>query len=87
MLFRCLFIFRLQFQIQEHDEEALGYLKDITWSRVEVPKDDDAQKGDASKGFKLDFFFNPNPYFKNSILTKTYYMIDEEEPILEKATG
>lgn len=73
--------------IQEHDEEALGYLKDITWSRVEVPKDDDALKGDASKGFKLDFFFNPNPYFKNSILTKTYYMIDEEEPILEKATG
>lgn len=73
-------------QIQERDEEALKYLKDIKWSRVELPKGDD-QKGDASKGFKLEFFFDPNPYFTNLVLTKTYYMIDEDEPILEKAIG
>nr|XP_029118994.1 nucleosome assembly protein 1;1 isoform X1 [Elaeis guineensis]XP_029118995.1 nucleosome assembly protein 1;1 isoform X1 [Elaeis guineensis] len=63
-------------EIQERDEGALKYLKDIKWSRIDNPK-----------GFKLEFFFDPNPYFKNSILTKTYHMIDEEEPILEKAIG
>ena len=39
------------------------------------------------KGFKIDFFFDSNPYFKNAILTKTYHMIDEDEPILEKSEG
>nr|XP_018683857.1 PREDICTED: nucleosome assembly protein 1;4-like isoform X1 [Musa acuminata subsp. malaccensis] len=63
-------------EIQERDEEALKYLKDIKWCRIDNPK-----------GFKLEFFFNSNPYFKNSVLTKTYHMIDEHEPILEKAIG
>ncbi|CAL9180826.1 unnamed protein product [Musa hybrid cultivar] len=63
-------------EIQERDEEALKYLKDIKWCRIEDPK-----------GFKLEFFFNPNPFFKNAVLTKTYHMIDEDEPILEKAIG
>ncbi|KAL8138567.1 hypothetical protein V2J09_004568 [Rumex salicifolius] len=63
-------------EITERDEGALQYLKDIKWCRVENPK-----------GFKLEFFFNENPYFKNSLLTKTYHMIDEDEPILEKAIG
>ncbi|KAL2906921.1 Nucleosome assembly protein 1 2 [Bienertia sinuspersici] len=72
--------------IQERDEEALKFLKDIKWTRIDLPKDD-TQKGDASKGFKLEFFFDPNPFFTNPVLTKTYYMIDEDEPILEKATG
>ncbi|KAH9624574.1 hypothetical protein KSS87_023010 [Heliosperma pusillum] len=72
--------------IQEQDEEALKYLKDIKWYRVNVPKDDN-KKGEATEGFKLEFFFDPNPYFKNSVLTKTYFMIDEDEPLLEKAIG
>ncbi|XP_039044262.1 nucleosome assembly protein 1;2-like [Hibiscus syriacus] len=63
-------------EIIERDEEPLKYLKDIKWSRVEEPK-----------GFKLDFYFDTNPYFKNTVLTKTYHMVDEYEPILEKATG
>ncbi|GAB2222256.1 hypothetical protein Droror1_Dr00013463 [Drosera rotundifolia] len=63
-------------QITEQDEEALKYLQDIKWSRVTDPK-----------GFKLEFFFDTNPYFKNTILTKIYHMIDEDEPILEKAIG
>ncbi|KAH0942833.1 hypothetical protein HID58_002470, partial [Brassica napus] len=37
------------------------------------------------KGFKIDFIFEQSPYFKNTILTKTYHMIDEDEHILEKA--
>ncbi|CAN1774053.1 Nucleosome assembly protein 1;2 [Linum perenne] len=63
-------------EITERDEGALKFLKDIKWSRVEEPK-----------GFKLEFFFDTNLYFKNNVLTKTYHMIDEDDPILEKATG
>ncbi|XP_019454972.1 PREDICTED: nucleosome assembly protein 1;2-like isoform X4 [Lupinus angustifolius] len=63
-------------EISERDEDALNFLKDIKWSRVEDPK-----------GFKLEFYFDSNPYFTNSVLTKTYHMIDEDEPILEKAIG
>ncbi|PPD85278.1 hypothetical protein GOBAR_DD17788 [Gossypium barbadense] len=63
-------------EITERDEGALKYLKDIKWYRVEEPK-----------GFKLEFYFDTNPYFKNTVLTKTYLMIDEDEPILEKAIG
>ncbi|KAG0512798.1 hypothetical protein BDA96_10G045300 [Sorghum bicolor] len=63
-------------EIQERDEPALKYLKDIKWSRIEDPK-----------GFKLEFFFDTNPFFKNSVLTKTYHMVDEDDPILEKAIG
>ncbi|XP_075474665.1 nucleosome assembly protein 1;2-like [Primulina tabacum] len=63
-------------EISERDEGALKFLKDIKWSRVDNPK-----------GFKLEFYFDTNPFFKNSLLTKTYHMIDEDEPILEKAIG
>ncbi|XVF74406.1 hypothetical protein PTKIN_Ptkin13bG0108000 [Pterospermum kingtungense] len=64
-------------EISERDEGALKYLKDIKWSRIDDPK-----------GFKLEFFFDSNPYFKNSVLTKIYHMVDDEnEPILEKAIG
>ncbi|XP_058115470.1 nucleosome assembly protein 1;3-like [Magnolia sinica] len=63
-------------EISERDEGALKYLKDIKWFRVNDPK-----------CFKLEFFFDPNPYFKNTILTKTYHMIDDDESILEKVIG
>ncbi|CAI8589818.1 unnamed protein product [Vicia faba] len=63
-------------EITEHDEEALTFLKDIKWSKLQ-----------EQKGFKLEFFFDTNPYFSNSVLTKTYHMVDEDEPILERAIG
>ncbi|KAI3853128.1 hypothetical protein MKW92_023492, partial [Papaver armeniacum] len=63
-------------EIQEHDEGALKYLKDIKWCRVE-----------NLKGFKLEFFFDQNPYFKNTVLTKIYEMMDEAESILYQAIG
>lgn len=34
-------------------------------------------------GFALEFYFSPNEYFENGVLTKTYYMKcmpDEEDP-------
>ncbi|KAE8684403.1 P-loop containing nucleoside triphosphate hydrolases superfamily protein isoform 1 [Hibiscus syriacus] len=61
---------------ERRDEGALQYLKGIKWFRVEEPK-----------GFNLEFYFDTNPYFKNFVLTKTYHMIDEDEPILEKVIG
>ncbi|KAI9159953.1 hypothetical protein LWI28_003690 [Acer negundo] len=63
-------------EIVERDEEALKYLNDIKWCRIDVPK-----------GFKLEFFFDPNPYFKNSVLTKTYHIIDDDELVMEEANG
>lgn len=63
-------------EISESDEDALAYLKDIKYSCLSEPK-----------GFKLDFFFDSNPYFANNVLSKTYHMVDEYEPMLEKATG
>ncbi|KAL5579458.1 hypothetical protein UlMin_011900 [Ulmus minor] len=67
----------LEEQITEHDEGALKFLKDIKWCKIDNPK-----------GFKLEFLFDPNPYFKNSVLTKTYHVITEDvEPILDKAIG
>eukprot|EP00249_Psilotum_nudum_P014497 c24853_g2_i2 orf=287-1402(+) len=66
----------LALQISERDEGALKYLKDIKYSRIDNPK-----------GFKLEFYFDTNPYFKNTVLTKAYHMVDNEEPILERAVG
>ncbi|XP_062087702.1 nucleosome assembly protein 1;1-like isoform X2 [Humulus lupulus] len=63
-------------EITERDEGALKYLKDIKYIRIENPK-----------GFRLDFFFDTNPYFKNSVLAKTYHMVEDDEPILENAIG
>ncbi|KAG6510690.1 hypothetical protein ZIOFF_028718 [Zingiber officinale] len=63
-------------EIQVRDELALKYLKDIKWSRIVKPK-----------GFKLEFFFETNRFFKNTVLTKTYHMVDEVDPILKKAIG
>ncbi|PRQ34015.1 putative nucleosome assembly protein (NAP) [Rosa chinensis] len=56
-------------EITEHDEGALKYLRDIKWFKIH-----------NSKGFKLQFYFDTNPFFKNSVLTKTYHMIDEDKP-------
>lgn len=63
-------------QLTERDEGALIYLKDIKYSKL-----------DEGKGFKLEFFFDTNPYFKNSVLTKTYQLIDEHDPIIDKTIG
>lgn len=60
--------------ITDHDEGALKHLENIKWSRIH-------------KGFKLEFYFNTNPFFENPVLTKTYHMIDEDESFLEYAIG
>ncbi|KAH9739974.1 nucleosome assembly protein 1 [Citrus sinensis] len=66
----------LRQNIVRHDQGALKYLTDIKWCRI-----------NDSEGFKLEFTFGPNPYFKNSVLEKTYRMIDETYIVLEEAIG
>ncbi|KAK9032123.1 hypothetical protein V6N11_056406 [Hibiscus sabdariffa] len=66
----------LSYGITELDEGAFKYLKDIKCNRIEKPE-----------GFKLEFCFNINPYFKNTLLTKMYHMIYDGLPILEKVIG
>ncbi|KAF8677941.1 hypothetical protein HU200_046297 [Digitaria exilis] len=63
-------------EIRKRDDEALKYLRNIKWCKTDDPQ-----------GFKIEFSFYTNPFFKNSVLTKTYHMIDGDEPILEKAVG
>ncbi|KAI3872585.1 hypothetical protein MKX03_001534 [Papaver bracteatum] len=63
-------------KITKRDDDPLKYLKEIKWCTIDTPK-----------GFKLDFCFHTNPYFHNSILTKTYLMMDDDKPILEGVTG
>ncbi|QCE09063.1 nucleosome assembly protein 1;4-like [Vigna unguiculata] len=60
--------------ITEDDEGALQYLEDIK-CRLE-----------DSKAFKLGFFFSANPYFRNSVLEKTY-MVDKVGSVSVKAEG
>ncbi|XP_024189975.2 LOW QUALITY PROTEIN: nucleosome assembly protein 1;2 [Rosa chinensis] len=58
-------------EITEHDEVALKYLKDIKWYRI------------YGGSFRLEFVFQqPNPYFENEVLTKSY-----KRPLMEKTTG
>ncbi|KAF9685045.1 hypothetical protein SADUNF_Sadunf03G0013500 [Salix dunnii] len=66
----------LKSTIGGQDEGALKFINDIKWSRLQNPE-----------GFKLEFYFNPNPYFKNSVLTKTYHVIDDFDPILSQSIG
>ena len=37
------------------------------------------------KGFKLELSFDSNPYFKYTVLTKSYHNIVEGDPLLEKS--
>ncbi|KAL6212365.1 hypothetical protein ACLB2K_017585 [Fragaria x ananassa] len=63
-------------EITYRDELALEFLKDIKCSPI-----------DCFKGFKLDFYFRANPFFENSVLTKTYFMSDEDRSIVKDITG
>jgi len=53
--------------ITERDEGALKHLTDIRLEYLEAPKN----------GFKLLFYFSPNEYFEDKVLTKEYVYQDE----------
>ena len=75
-------------RITEKDEVALKHLVDVTCKPLEKePDDDEEEEEEEPKGFTLEFHFEENPFFTNAVLTKTYHMVDEEDPILEFAEG
>ncbi|XP_066557216.1 nucleosome assembly protein 1-like 4a isoform X2 [Amia ocellicauda] len=57
--------------LQEHDEPILKHLQDI-----QVKFSDPG----APMSFMLEFHFEPNSYFNNTVLTKVYKMKSEPEP-------
>jgi nucleosome assembly protein 1-like 1 len=63
--------------IEERDEECLKFLTDISAKSFDDP----------DTGFTLEFHFAENPFFSNTILTKTYHLVEEDEVVLDKAEG
>lgn len=66
--------------IKDKDLDVLSYLSDIQSESI-------LEEGGLPRGFKLTFIFRENPYFTNSVLTKTYFMLPEDDGVLEKAEG
>jgi len=65
--------------VAETDEEALGFLKDVT-----------CEYNEDFTSFRLDFSFAENPFFSNAILSKTYVLspdILDNQPSVEEVTG
>uniref|UniRef100_G1PYH0 SET nuclear proto-oncogene n=1 Tax=Myotis lucifugus TaxID=59463 RepID=G1PYH0_MYOLU len=57
----------------EEDEEALHYL-----TRVEI-----TEFKDIKSGYRIDFYFNENPYFKNKVLSKEFHLNESGDPSLK----
>ncbi|XP_076471509.1 nucleosome assembly protein 1-like 1 isoform X2 [Babylonia areolata] len=60
----------LQEMVQPHDEPILNHLWDI---RAKLSEEE-------TKGFTLEFHFEPNEYFTELVLTKQYTMRFEQDP-------
>ena len=54
----------------EEEEEALHYL-----TRVEVTEFEDIKSG-----YRIDFYFDENPYFENKILSKEFHLNESGGP-------
>uniref|UniRef100_A0A8C6G3V9 Protein SET n=1 Tax=Mus spicilegus TaxID=10103 RepID=A0A8C6G3V9_MUSSI len=59
----------------EEDEEALHYL-----TRVEV-----TEFKDIKSGYRIDFYFDENPYFENKVLSKEFHL-NESGDLSSKST-
>jgi nucleosome assembly protein 1-like 1 len=84
--------------IQERDIDSLNYLTNIryeTFDRsteseqtADTAENEQKEKLDRNQGFTLFFEYSENPYFTNSVLTKTfYYGIDEDLEVVGKSEG
>ena len=57
-------------QLGEEDEEALHYL-----TRVKVKEFENIKSG-----FRIDFYFDENPYFENNILPNEFHLNESGDP-------
>lgn len=74
----------LRENITEKDQVALGYLTDVTCKSVQTA----GEGSDMPVGsFVLTFTFAENPFFTNSVLTKTYVMSPNSYEDLAEARG
>lgn len=75
--------------ITDRDAKALKYLQDIRVSYL--PPDGEQDGTNKSMGFMLSFYFGPNEFFEDTVLTKTYVYRDElgyeGDFVYEKAVG
>ena len=65
--------------ITEDDVDCLEHLQDVT-----------CVDDDKGQGFCISFHFQSNPYFSNTVLTKTYQvpnLLLSDEPLLKHVTG
>lgn len=65
--------------IKDKDLEVLKFLQDV--------QSENLFEDGAPRGFKLSFQFAENPFFTNKVLEKAYFMVPDEDGVLEKATG
>ena len=66
--------FNFSESVEEHDRQVLRYLKDVQLTYDNT---------DDNIIYKLHFVFDKNPYFTNTVLSKTYYLRskpDEKNP-------
>ncbi|XP_068390510.1 protein SET-like [Eschrichtius robustus] len=54
----------------EEDEEVLHYL-----TRVDVTEFEDSKSG-----YRIDFYFDENPYFENKVLSKEFHLNESGDP-------
>jgi nucleosome assembly protein 1-like 1 len=57
--------------ITDRDEDALQHLYEIKASPYE-------KEGVSNQSFSLEFYFNPNDFFENDVIKKTYFLVDKE---------
>jgi len=60
--------------ITKKDEAALKHLIDLRWKHISDPEN----KWSVGS-FSLEFEFAENPYFTNKVLTKTFYLTENEQ--------
>ena len=59
--------------LEEIDEPILKHLQDVT---IELPE--------TNTGFKINFHFEPNEFFENTVLTKEYMLRNEYDKERDK---
>ncbi|KAL0886227.1 hypothetical protein Bca101_010210 [Brassica carinata] len=72
---------------EQHPYEIVNGTTDVKPTPEDTKMDDSRRRGrtEEPKGFKLEFFFDSNPYSKYTVLTKSYHNIVEGDPLLEKS--